>query len=146
MVSQAARGALSAARELSDGHGPAIEHGTLAAFIAEGHLARHLRRMRKVYAERRRVLLEALAAHCGDVLQAMPGVAGLHVTALLQRPVDTREVVARAAQAGVAVQDLTGFAADHTPPDGFVLGYGLIEASGIEPAVRELGRAIRTSS
>lgn len=46
------REALASAREHSDWHGPAIEHATLAAFIAEGHLARHVRRMRKVYADR----------------------------------------------------------------------------------------------
>jgi GntR family transcriptional regulator/MocR family aminotransferase len=38
--------ALSEAREALDWHGPAIEQGALAAFIAEGHLARHIRRIR----------------------------------------------------------------------------------------------------
>jgi len=47
------------------------------AFIAEGHLARHVRRMRKVYAERRTSLLDALQEHCCDLLDPVPASAGL---------------------------------------------------------------------
>jgi GntR family transcriptional regulator/MocR family aminotransferase len=141
----AARAALVAARELTDWHGPAIEHGALAAFIAEGHLARHVRRMRKVYAQRRTALLAALAQHAGDLLEPLPAAAGLHVTVLARRPMDAAAVAACAAAAGVAVQDLSAFAADHDPPEGFVLGYGLIDAADLDAAVRELARAAHTT-
>lgn len=134
----AARDALIAARELTDWHGPAIEHGTLAAFIAEGHLARHVRRMRKVYAERRRALLAALQQHANDLLDPLAGVSGLHVTALTRRPLD----LSAATAAGLAVQDLTAFAATRTAPAGLVLGYGLIEAADIDPAIRELAAVL----
>jgi GntR family transcriptional regulator/MocR family aminotransferase len=73
--------ALTEAREALDWHGPAIEQGALAAFIAEGHLARHIRRMRRIYAERRLELLRALEAHCRELLSPMRGTGGPHLAA-----------------------------------------------------------------
>lgn len=137
-----ARVALLAARERSDWHGPAIEHATLAAFIAEGHLARHVRRMRRVYAERRMALLAALAKHAEGRLDPIPAPAGLHVTALLDPSADARAVVVRAAALGVAVDPLDTYAAEGVPPPGLVLGFGQIEAARIDEAVQRLVRAI----
>lgn len=133
----AARAALTAARELTDWHGPAIEQGTLAAFIAEGHLARHVRRMRRVYAERRGLLLAGLAQHA-PTLEPLPGHAGLHVTVLARRPLDADAVAREAATRGLALQPLSAFAAAHAAPEGFILGFGLIEAGEIDAAVAEL--------
>lgn len=137
-----ARAALLAARERSDWHGPAIEHATLAAFIAEGHLARHVRRMRRVYAERRMALLDALATHAGGKLDPIPAPAGLHVTALLAPSANARAVVARAAALGVAVDPLDTYAAERTAPPGLVLGFGQIEAARIDEAIRRVVQAI----
>lgn len=136
------REALTSAREHSDWHGPAIEHATLAAFIAEGCLARHVRRMRKVYADRRTSLLGSLETHCGAVLDPIPGVAGLHLAALLRDDIDPGKVVARATRLGVAIESLEAFAVEHPAPRGLVLGYGQIEASQIDPAIALLAEAI----
>jgi len=138
-----ARAALLAARERSDWHGPAIEHATLAAFIAEGHLARHVRKMRRIYAERRTALLTALATHAEDLLEPIPAPAGLHVTALLRPPIDARGVVQRASALGVAVDGLDVYAAEASPPPGLVLGFGQVEAMRIDEAVRRLAQAVR---
>jgi GntR family transcriptional regulator/MocR family aminotransferase len=136
------RDALAAARERSDWHGPAIEHATLAAFIGEGHLARHVRRMRKVYAERRAALLRALEVHCGDRLTPLPAAAGLHVAALPRAPMDVEAVAARAARLGVAVETLAGFALRRPAPSGLVLGFGQIDVARIDPAIARLAEAI----
>jgi GntR family transcriptional regulator/MocR family aminotransferase len=55
---------LRAARQLTGLFGAPLEQETLAAFIAEGHLARHVRRMKKLYDQRRLALLDALTLHC----------------------------------------------------------------------------------
>jgi GntR family transcriptional regulator/MocR family aminotransferase len=139
---EADREALAAARQRSDWHGPAIEHATLAAFIAEGHLTRHVRRMRKVYAERRAALLRALAVHCGDRLTPLPAAAGLHVAALPRTPLDVEAVVVRAARLGVAVETLESFAVARPAPSGLVLGFGQIDVAGIDPAIARLAEAM----
>ena len=138
---EANREALAAARQRSDWHGPAIEHATLAAFIAEGHLARHVRRMRKVYAERRTTLLRALAVHCGDRLTPLPAAAGLHVAVLPRMPLDAEAVAGRAARLGVAVETLESFAVARPGPSGLVLGFGQIDVAGIDPAIARLAEA-----
>jgi len=101
--------------------------------------------MRKVYAQRRAALLAALATHVGDLLEPLPAAAGLHVTVLARRPIAAAAVAARAAAAGVAVQDLSAFAADHDPPEGLVLGYGLIDAADLDAAVRALAQVVHTT-
>jgi len=133
---------LAAARERSDWHGPAIEHAALAAFIGEGHLARHVRRMRKVYAERRAVLLRALDARCRDRLIPLPAAAGLHVAVRSRAPMDAEVAAARAARLGVAVETLESFAVAHAAPPGFVLGFGQIDAAAIPTAIARLAEAI----
>jgi GntR family transcriptional regulator / MocR family aminotransferase len=52
-----------------------------ADFLGEGHLARHLRRMRRLYAERREVLLSALAERASAELVVTPRGGGLLVLA-----------------------------------------------------------------
>lgn len=136
------RDALTAARERSDWHGPAIEHATLAAFIAEGHLTRHVRRMRKVYSERRATLLRALEVHCGDRLTPLPAAAGLHIAALPRAPLDVEAAAARAARLGVAVETLSGFALRRPAPSGLVLGFGQIDVARIDRAIALLAEAI----
>ncbi len=44
----------TAARELADRHSPLIEQAVLARFMSEGHFARHVRRMRKLYGDAKR--------------------------------------------------------------------------------------------
>src|SRR5262249_51928163 len=92
-----ARHALVAVRHLSDWHSPVLAQDTLAAFIAEGHLARHIRKMRKIYGERHAALLRALARHCGDRLRPIPSLAGVHLAAEIIGPDPARAVAAAAA-------------------------------------------------
>lgn len=139
------RAALTEARAHSDWHGPAIEHATLADFIGEGHLARHVRRMRGIYAERRLVLLRALARDCAGLLDPVAPSSGLHLAARLADDVDVEAVVARAARAGVALEDLAAFTAEGASPPGLALGYGQIEAGRIDETVAILAEAIRAS-
>jgi len=136
-----ARRALVAAKQIADWHGPVLAQDTLTAFIAEGHLARHVRRMRKVYGERRSALLEAMARHCGDWLTPLPGEAGLHLAARLTSPVRAEAIVARAAERGVRVQDLQGYAVTKGAPKGLAFGLGMIPADRIEDGIRRLAKA-----
>jgi len=86
-------------------------------------------------------MLEALAQHCGEALEVVPGGAGLHLAVRL-RSGDAAAVAARAAGLGLRVETLTPFAAERPAPEGFALGYGLIEASAIDDAIRRLREAI----
>jgi GntR family transcriptional regulator/MocR family aminotransferase len=133
-----ARGALAEARRLADWHGPTAVEETLAAFIGEGHLVRHIRRMRAVYAGRRTALLGAIEAHGRGRLEPIPSAAGLHLSARLSAPVDAAAVAARAGAEGIGVEPLGRYAVLAPAPNGFALGYGTITADRIGPAVARL--------
>jgi GntR family transcriptional regulator/MocR family aminotransferase len=136
-----ARHALTAAKQLSDWHAPILAQETLSAFIAEGHLARHMRKMRRVYLERREALLRAIARHAPDALLPIPSAAGLHLAARLRGARGT-DIAARAREAGVYVHPLEGFALAKPGQRGLALGYGMIEASRIDEAMRRIARCL----
>jgi GntR family transcriptional regulator/MocR family aminotransferase len=135
VASEPIRHALVTARHLTDWHGPQLIQATLARFIQEGHLARHIRKMRRIYAQRRRLLLQCLDGDAFGSAEPWPSAAGLHIALRLKRGV-SGDVVANAARVqGVGVDSLS----EH----GLALGYGTIEISQIEEGVRRLMRVIR---
>jgi GntR family transcriptional regulator/MocR family aminotransferase len=137
--------ALVSARQLTDWYGPGIDQKSLAAFISQGHLARHVRRMRKVYETRRGLLMEAVAKHCAAYLAVLPSYAGMHVAVRLKRHASSSVIVARAADAGIAVLGIEPMA--HAPPvmAGLVLGYALIPDELIDPGIRRLAQILRAT-
>jgi GntR family transcriptional regulator/MocR family aminotransferase len=137
-----ARHALIAAKQVADGHCPVLPQDTLAAFIADGHLARHIRKMRKVYTERHVALVDALARHCSERLHPIPAVAGVHLAAQLTGPLESAAVTQRAAEAGIRVETLDRYAQRRSAQTGLVFGYGMIEAEDIYPAIRKLARLL----
>jgi len=133
--------ALRSAKQLADQCGSRELQRALAELIDEGHLARHLRRLLRVYRERRDILLAALERHLGDVAELLPSAAGLHTSLYFRdRATDTATVVARALAAGVAVQPLTPYYRGRPRP-GLALGYGIIAAPRIDEGIRRLRRA-----
>ncbi|MDD5033187.1 MAG: PLP-dependent aminotransferase family protein [Methylococcaceae bacterium] len=138
-----ARSALVAAKQLSDWHGPILAQDTLAAFIAEGHLARHIRKMRKVYEERRISLIEAIERHCQDLLEPIPGDAGLHLSAMARGGLQATDWAAKAGEAGIGLLALDRFGVARPQPNGLAFGFGLIQSDRIEAAIGQLAGLMR---
>ncbi|WP_265518677.1 PLP-dependent aminotransferase family protein [Nitratireductor luteus] len=133
-----ARYALTLAKQLNDQHSPLINQLALADFIAESHLARHVRKMRRIYSARHEALRSALETHLGDHLRPFRAHAGVHLAAALTAPGDEQAVVGAAAARGIRVEDIARYASRDTAQRGFVFGFGMIEAKHIEPAIAEL--------
>lgn len=136
-----AREGLLAVKQAMDPHGDAIAQAALAGFIHDGHLARHLRRMRRLYAARRRALLDGLA-----VLDAwfapIPSEAGLHLAVRIRDPGQASRLVALAQRHMPGVVDVTRFALRPAEP-ALALGYGVIDAADITASLQGLRRALR---
>ena len=133
-----ARETLLRARQIADWHGPIMEQESLAEFIAEGHLVRHVRRMRKIYGERRLCLIDALERHCSNWLELVPSAAGLHLAAEFRRSDDGALVARRAKEAGVLIETLERYALTTPHLRGFCFGYGRIAAEAIDPAIKRI--------
>ncbi|MFA5921967.1 MAG: PLP-dependent aminotransferase family protein [Methylococcaceae bacterium] len=131
-----ARHAVVAAKRFNDWHSPILEQETLAAFIAEGHLVRHIRKMRKIYEERRTVLTTAIKRHCGDLLESIPAVCGLHLTALAKGNIQATTIAAQAEKIGMGLYTLDRYPIAGNGQNGFAFGLGLIEAEQVDEAVR----------
>jgi GntR family transcriptional regulator/MocR family aminotransferase len=82
---------------------PILEQIALRDFIADGHLARHIRRMRRLYGSRREALLEALKRHFGECATLHGEAAGMHAFVriedkALRERADRNKVQLRSAQ------------------------------------------------
>jgi len=122
---------LTTAKQYADAHCALQTQDTLAAFIADGHLARHVRRMRQVYARRRDVLLHGLQRDFARWLEPIPSSAGLHLTAYLRTPSDTDVIAGEALSLDVGLHTLRPFYAGKPSRTGLVFGYGAIEEGAI---------------
>lgn len=132
--------AFTTAREVADRHAPTIEQAVLADFMAEGHFARHLRRMRTLYAERQSALIAAARELPDGLIDLQPAEAGLHVVGWLPPGREAADVSRRAADAGVHTHP---FVAPGDPPrHGLMLGYAPYTPGEIRTAMARLGEAL----
>ena len=121
LVPEALVGAFVDAKHAADGHTALLSQGVLASFIAEGHLARHLRTTRAIYNERRLAFLEE-AKILGGLLEFEPAIAGMHVTGIFRdASIDDRAIAAESTRRGVPVDPLSKYGATDCP--GLVFGY-----------------------
>ena len=126
---------------------PALLQAALADFIAQGHFARHVKRMRTLYGERRMLLARALENAFGPrmLVELPPGGIQFAVqfTQGAEGPVDDVAVAARAREAGLAVVPLSTWYANarlRRTPRGLVMGFANVadakEASRLEQTLR----------
>jgi GntR family transcriptional regulator/MocR family aminotransferase len=126
-----------------------IGQGALARFIADGHLATHLRRTRLLYAARQETLLAGIERHLARWLESTRDSAGMH---LVTRPVaaiapsfDDRAITAAAAEAGIALSPLSACHAGRRRLHGLILGYAGTPEQEIDRACAILARVLRSS-
>jgi GntR family transcriptional regulator/MocR family aminotransferase len=138
--------AFYAAREATDIFPPTLYQAALTDFIKQGHFARHIRRMRMLYMERRIALGETIRSELGKLLEVVDAEAGMHLVALLPPGVNDKTVSRKAAEAGISAIPLSSCYLKRSPRGGLVLGYGGTDKAQIENGVRILGRIIREIS
>ncbi|MEY2167684.1 MocR-like pyridoxine biosynthesis transcription factor PdxR [Rhodanobacter sp. FW106-PBR-LB-2-19] len=134
--------AFRASRDALDTCSPMLPQRALHDFIREGHFARHIRRMRVLYATRRAALQAAIQRHLPGTLQVVGAEAGMQLTALLPPEVDDVALSLRAAQAGVSVRPLSPCYRGDVKRNGLILGYGSVDERAIEEGVRRLRRCL----
>ena len=105
------------------GPGSILPQATVAYFMEQGHFARHLRRMRTLYAERRGYLVDALAHEMGDALTVQPQAGGIHVLARLAAGRDDRALAAAARARGLGLQALGDWRMGRSRRGGLLMGF-----------------------
>ena len=130
--------AFSAARDASDIFSSTLYQAVMTDFIREGHFARHIRRMRMLYLERRSALVEAIQAQMNGALEVIGAEAGMHLVALLKPGIDDVEVSEKAVQLGVSAMPLSSCYTKPPARGGLILGYGGANTHQIHEGVRKL--------
>ena len=136
----------AAAEALSTHHPPLIDQAILADFIYEGHFARHIRRMRELYAERLAMFLQCTQTNLAGLLDIPSIEAGLRTVAWLPRGVSAEKVAKRAAEHDVEVVPLSRYAWGKTPKNGLMLGFAAVDARELRRGAERLAEVLRTSS
>ncbi|HEX5425841.1 MAG TPA: PLP-dependent aminotransferase family protein [Candidatus Acidoferrales bacterium] len=125
-----------------------LNQAVLADFIREGHFARHLRRMRRLYGERRSALVQSIRAEIGDALEIVGAEAGMHLCAIMRKGRGKSgrrdvELAVKAAREKLSLWPLSPCYLGRRKREGFILGFGNTPAEEIASAVRRLGALLR---
>ena len=121
---------------------PLIEQVALTDFITEGHFARHIRRMRRLYQERQDELVQRAGKELAGLLEVSPARAGMHLLGWLPDKLSDQAVSRQAARAGVDVRPLSFYCIDSRRAPGLLLGYTGISTAEIRLGLRKLASVL----
>ena len=130
--------AFSAARDAADIFSSTLYQAVLTDFICEGHFARHIRRMRMLYMDRRKAIVNAIRAQMGDILEVIGAEAGMHLVALLPHGTDDVSVSKKAAKVGISAMPLSSCCLKPPKRGGLILGYGGVNTRQIHEGIHKL--------
>jgi len=110
----------------------------LADFIGEGHFARHIRRMRVLYRERRSALVDSISKELGSMVEVLGAEAGMHLAVTLPNGSRDLEIAQQAARQNLWIWPLSPSYLGAVARPGFILGFGSTAVADIPGAVRKL--------
>lgn len=102
---------------------PSITQALVAEFVAEGHFARHIQRMRRLYNERRALTIEALDRSLPKGLQVERSPGGMHLVLRLPEDVSDTALAEQVLARGMSVQALSRWAASSQRQSGLLLSF-----------------------
>lgn len=131
------------ARWIADRQTPTLEQLALADFLDDGHLERHLRRMRTLYAKRRQALIRALKLHFENRVKVLGENAGMHLMVRLRTNFNDEDVIRRATEVGVGLLSAQIYYLNEPHSGEFVFGYGGLSERRISEGIKRLAKALR---
>jgi GntR family transcriptional regulator/MocR family aminotransferase len=132
---------LIAAKNSLDWHCPTPLQMGVARFIADGHLKRHVRKLRAIYQERRQLILDLLRRDFGSWLKPIPSYYGMHIAAAAVKPMPLESISQRLLRANVKVHSLSRYYLGAHAVDGLIFGYGAVDLPAIKRGLAALRAA-----
>jgi GntR family transcriptional regulator / MocR family aminotransferase len=129
-------------RYRTDFRNSSFDQAVLCDFIVDGHLARHLRRMRNLYAERLATLMEGAEQHLGGLLEISNVRAGLYTIGYLQNEMTSRQAEKLAAAQGIEVLGVDRCTLRRLDPNALLLGFGGFDELAIRKGLIRLAKAL----
>lgn len=112
------------ARIVAGRQSPTFEQVVVERFMSEGHLTRHIARMRRLYAERREILIDTVTRTLPDLIRLQPLDTGLQMLGWLPERWDDGEIARRAAKTGLEITPLSRLTIEQPRPPALLLGFG----------------------
>jgi GntR family transcriptional regulator/MocR family aminotransferase len=132
----------AAAQSVSMRHAPLLDQAVLCDFITEGHFARHIRRMRELYAQRLAVFLESARSRLNGLLEIPSVEAGLQTVGWLAPGIHADRAAEEAGRRGVEVIPISRYAARRFRRRGLLLGFAAVDERELQRGVEHLARAL----
>lgn len=124
-------------------HAPLLLQATVNDFMQQGYFAKHLRRMRRLYARRQEQFLALCRAELAPWIEVRENDSGMQLFARFVRPFDDCIVVEAARSEGVDVHPVS-INYHSTPAEhGLLLGYAALDEKTMRKAVLALRAAFR---
>ena len=134
-------GAFVLLRGLIDRYTALPPQAALAEFINSGQFARHIRRTRKIYSEKRDVIVSEIRKHFGDSIEIDGQDSGMHIVMWLPEGISDRQMQRAAGQHNVSVEVVSGYTIGETQRHGILLGYTAVPIDKIPVGIEWLARA-----
>ncbi|HEX2761140.1 MAG TPA: PLP-dependent aminotransferase family protein, partial [Rhizomicrobium sp.] len=119
-----------------------FEQAVVAAFMTEGHFARHLRRMRTQYQARRQALADALVRQFGGDIQFSLSPGGLHILARFPHHHGDTDLADRALRHGLQPSALSLQSIRHDAGHGLLMSFTNIPEKAAPGIAARLRKAI----
>jgi len=130
-------------RSAMDQHSSPIDQATLARFITEGFFLSHIKRMRKIYAERRDFFIKQFNELLGDRFTLQVPEAGLNIVAWLKREEDFSMIKRITFDIGVRPSALSFFCIQAKLKPALVFGFAAWTPTQIRESLVKLASAFR---
>lgn len=117
---------------------PLIEQAALTDFMNEGHYASHLRRMRRLYAERQQRLIDYASSIASEVIELQPSDAGMQLVARLQSGYEEESLVDALRNAGLKLNGLGSYYIGPVQQRGLYLGYAGVTDAHMREGLEQL--------
>ncbi|MGO4132958.1 PLP-dependent aminotransferase family protein [Rhizobium brockwellii] len=107
---------------------PELTQAIVTAFITEGHFARHIQRMRRLYAERREMTAAGLESVLAGHMQIDSQPGGMHLILRLLGEHSDRELVARMRKEGLYAEALADWMIEGDAAPALLLNFTNIDS------------------
>lgn len=123
------RDRVTAALSATGQFAPLITQAALADFMNEGHLARHLRRMLRIYAERRQTFIEQFDRNLAQWMELRRTDSGIQLVGIFRKSFDDQKIAHEAGKQGVNVSPLSLQYRGSAQHRGLLMGFAAANAN-----------------
>jgi len=123
---------------------PMLDQLVLTDFIVQGHLERFISRSRRLYASRRRVLVEALQLEFGPSIQIAPESAGMDLLVRFDSGLPDAKIIEFASEAKLKLTSSKPYYFGPSKPGEFIIPFAQYDARGLTSGVKTLAALMRS--